>query len=321
MLPSGTDLPVDLDVLGHVAGLHRRGRLVAQQLLDGVVDEGAVRHQLGPLVGMAAQHLAGEADEARRGLVPGPGQQADVPEDLVVAQGARRAVLVLELGVEQLGHEVVGRVLGAPLDVVGEDRRRAERVVLGLVGDAVLQAQPVVDLLADRLLVLLGDPEQHADDAHGHELAQVLHEVELPRPDERVEHLRAVGAHLGLERLHLLRREDARQEAAVDVVRGRVLEEDRPGRDLDARLDDLEHRTAARDVGLPVEHGLVDVVPAAQREELVLLVPVQRRLVAQALPHRVRVGIDVEVVRVVVHPGLVGDGHVGTSPVVSAPST
>jgi hypothetical protein len=28
--------------------------------------------------------------------------------------------VVLELGVEQLGHQVVGRVLGAPVDVLGE---------------------------------------------------------------------------------------------------------------------------------------------------------------------------------------------------------
>ena len=110
-----------------------------------------------PLVGMAAQHLAGEADQAGRGLVPGPGQQSDVPEDLVVAQRARRAVLVLELGVEQLGHQVVGRVLGAPVDVVGEHLRRPDGVVLGVGFGALLEAQAVVEVLADRHLVRLGD--------------------------------------------------------------------------------------------------------------------------------------------------------------------
>ena len=47
------------------------------------------------------------------------------------------------------------------------------------------------------------------------------------------------------------------------------------------------------------EHAL-DVVEAAQRVEVVALVVVERRFVAQPPPHRVRVGVDVEVVRVVV---------------------
>src|SRR6202044_2604878 len=82
----GHRLAVELDVSGDVTGLHGRGRLEAQQLLDGVVDERPVGHQLGPLVRMATQDLAGEADQAGRGLVPGAGQQADVGEDLAVGQ-------------------------------------------------------------------------------------------------------------------------------------------------------------------------------------------------------------------------------------------
>ena len=228
------------------------------------------------------------------------------------------AGVVLELGVEQLGHQVVGGVLGAPGDVVGEHLELSGAVVLGLVRHAVVEAQALVEAVPDRLLVLLGDAEQHADHPHRHELAQVGDEVEAARADERVEHLGAEGPHLGLERLHLLRREDPGEQAAMEVVVRRVLEEDGPRRDLDVGLDDLEHRAAPRDVGLPVEHGGVDVVPAAQREELVLLVAVQRRLVAQPLPDRVRVGVDLEVVRVVVDLGLAGDGHVPDPPAQAA---
>ena len=216
MLPSGTVWPWSSTSLLHVAGLHGRWRLVAEQLLNGVGDQRAVRHQLGALVGMAAEHLAGEADQAGRRLVPRPGQQADVAEDLLVGERARRARLVLELGVEQLGHQVVGRVLGAPGDVVREHLGLGHAVVVGLGLDALLEAQALVEAVADRLLVLLGDAEQHPDDPHRHELAQVLDEVEAARPDERVEHLGAEGPHLGLERLHLLRREDPREQTSGD---------------------------------------------------------------------------------------------------------
>ena len=248
-----------------------------------------------------------------RGLVPGPGQQADVAEDLLAGERPRRARLVLELGVEQLGHQVVGGVLGAPGDVVRERLELGRAVVLGLVRNAFLESQALVEVVPDRLLVLLRDTEQHPDDPHRHELAQVRDEIEAARADEGVERLRAEGPHLGLECLHLLRREDPGEQASVEVVIRRVLEEDGPGRDLHSGLDDLEDRASSRDVGLPVEHGRVDVLPATQREELVLLVPIQRRLVAQPLPHRVRVRVDGEVVGVVVDPGLTGHSHVATS--------
>ena len=52
-----------------------------------------------------------------------------------------------------------------------------------------------------------------------------------------------------------------------------------------------------------------DVVVAAERVEVELLVSVERRLVAQAFPHRLRVDVDVVVVRVVVEVGSSGRGH------------
>ena len=112
MLPAGTFWPWSSTSLLDVAGLHGRWRLVAQELLNGVGDERGIRRQLAALVGMAAEDLPGEADEPCRRLVPRPGQQSDVGEDLVVGQGARRPRLVLELGVDQLGHQVVRGVLG-----------------------------------------------------------------------------------------------------------------------------------------------------------------------------------------------------------------
>ena len=60
-----------------------------------------------------------------------------------------------------------------------------------------------------------------------------------------------------------------------------------------------EHRAAGRAVGLPVERRLEHVREAAQRVEVVLLVVVERRFVAEAAPHVVRRRVDRRVVRVV----------------------
>ena len=68
-------------------------------------------------------------------------------------------------------------------------------------------------------------------------------------------------------------------------------------------------------IRLPVDQAALHVVVATERVELVLLVVVERRFVAQPLPDRVRVGVDLEVVGVVV--GRVGpDGHGATSELV-----
>ena len=55
---------------------------------------------------------------------------------------------------------------------------------IGLPG---LGAEVRVDPVADRLLVLLGDAEQHADHPHRHLRAEVGDEVEAAGADERVE--------------------------------------------------------------------------------------------------------------------------------------
>ena len=154
---------------------------------------------------MLGQHLAGPADQARRGLVARAGDHVDVGEHLLARQPARGAGLVLELGVEQLGHEVVGRVLGPPVDVLGEHLAAGEVSPVELHRLAGLGAQVRVGVVADRLLVLLGDAEQHADHPHRHLRAEVGDEVEAVGADERVEAVGAELADLRLERVHLPR--------------------------------------------------------------------------------------------------------------------
>ena len=128
-----------------------------------------------------------------------------------------------------------------------------------------------------------------------------------PVPTSGIERLRAQLTDLRFERSHASRREDAGEQCSVQVVDGRVLEEDDAGRELDVRLDELEDRAARRGKGAPVHEGALDVVVAAQRVEVVLLVVVERRLIAKPLPVRVRVGVDHHVVRVV--PGLHDGRH------------
>ena len=64
--------------------------------------------------------------------------------------------------------------------------------------------------------------------------------------------------------------------------------------------DQFEHRSLAGDEGLPVARAGFDVLEAADRKEVEPFVAVQRHLVAHPLPDRVRIVVDLEVVRVVV---------------------
>ena len=121
MLPSATRLAMQLDVFGDNPGHVVGRRLEAKELLDGVGNQGRVLDHLSALVRMLGQHLGGPADEAVGGLVARARDHLEVGEQLLAVEPAGRARLVGELGVHQVGHQVVGGVLGAPVDVVGED--------------------------------------------------------------------------------------------------------------------------------------------------------------------------------------------------------
>ena len=165
--------------------------------------------------------------------------------------------LVLELGVEELGHEVVGRVLGPPVDVVGEQLgaaqapgRRRHLVVV------VVEAQALVDPVADRHLVLLGDAEQHADREHRHDRAEVGDEVEAPvvRPAGRGcgRRTRAPSARSRSSPSGVNTR-DSRPRCRSWI--GRVLHQDQARRDVEAGHDRLERRSLPRPVGVPVDEA------------------------------------------------------------------
>ena len=164
-----------------------------------------------------------------------------------------------------------------------------------------LGAEVGVGAVADGLLVLLGDAEQHADHPHGHLRAQVGDEVEPARADERVEAACAELPDLRLELGDPPRREDPGQQPPVDRVDRRVLEDERrpAASRCSARMSSMMPPRPEMNV-FAVEQALLDVVKPGQRVEVVRLVVVQRRLVPHPAVDRVRVGIDLDAVRVVV---------------------
>src|SRR5262245_9791134 len=87
------------------------------------------------------------------------------------------------------------------------------------------------------------------------------------------------------------------------IVQRRVLEEDHAGRELDVAADQLEQRAPRGAVRPPLGETGCHVLVATQDPELVLLVAIERRLVAHPPPDRMRIGVDLEVVRVVVDLG------------------
>ncbi len=80
-------------------------------------------------------------------------------------------------------------MVDSPVDVLGEDVATALRAPR--VGrSTVVQPEPFVELIANRLLVFLGDAEQEADGAHRHLRAEIGDEVEAVAVDERIERSR-----------------------------------------------------------------------------------------------------------------------------------
>ena len=202
-------------------------------------------------------------------------------------------------------------MLGPPVDVRTEPAPVGAEEHCGVHvggGFAVGEAHEGIEVLAHLFLVGVGDAEEHADGLHRHLGAEVGDEIEAAGIHERIERGDTERSDLRLDVEHPLRREHPAEQAAVQVVRRRILEQDVPRRHLDAALDRFQHRALARDVGLPVDEAPFDVGEAAQRVEVVLLVVIERALIAEATPDRVRIVVDLEVVGVVVHVRSFGRG-------------
>ena len=183
---------VVVEVVGRRRSGGVAGGLEAKRLLDHLRDQRAIGDDITSLVGMLGEHLGQPPDEPSGGLVAGAGDDRGVRQHLFAGERALLAVFVLELGVEQARHQVVGRMLGAPVDVLGEHVAVGDLLLLHLHRFPASRAQVGVGLLAHRDLVVLGDAEQHADHAHRHHRRQFGDDVEPARADEGIEDADAV---------------------------------------------------------------------------------------------------------------------------------
>ncbi len=191
--------------------------------------------------------------------------------------------------------------LGAELRVAGCDAALADRVgergVHRLL--AFVDVEGRVDGVAELRRVALGKAEEREDHGGREQPGERADVVEAFAADERVEELGADRADARLEVRDRPRCEGAAHQLAQLGVRGRI------------------HHDQHRDAHVGVGHGLDDdamggderlvvgesgehVVVARERVEVVALVVPHGCLVAHSPPHRVRVGVDGVVVRVVV---------------------
>ena len=86
----------------------------------------------------------------------------------------------------------------------------------------------------------------------------------------------------------------------MNRVDRRIFEDEHARRKGDVRLDQLDDGASPGDVDLPIAQPTLDVLEAADGVEVVRLVVVERRLLAQPAEHRVRIDVDLDGVRIVV---------------------
>ena len=158
---------------------------------------------------MFGEHLGEPPDEPPGCLVAGAGDHLRVVQHLFACELSPHAVLVVELDVEQRRHQIVGGILGAPVDVVGVDTAVRDRIGLDhFHRRAGPGAEVGIVGVANADLFILGDAHQHADDAHRHHRGEVGDDVETVRPDQRIEAADAELPNLVLDLGHPPRRED-----------------------------------------------------------------------------------------------------------------
>ncbi len=230
------------------------------ELLDGVRARGrGPSDQLGALVGMLGEHLARPTDQARRRLVPGGGEEVDVGEHLGAAQAAHgsRPRPRTRPGAARSS----GRRTGGSPATRCTPRSRWRRSLPPPYMSSTSGMPPSVSRRPSSMRSRIaswscsGMPSSMPMVRMGICAPRSPMKSNPRRTDQRVEAAGAELPDLRLERVDLPGREDPRQQAAVEVVGRRVLEDDRARGHLHAALDQLEHGALGRDVGLPVERA------------------------------------------------------------------
>ena len=251
---------VALEILCHPTCHMGTRRLEPQCLVDRAVQQRAVLMDFAALVGVFGEHLGQPADQPSGGFVARTGDHLGVVQHLFAGQLSVHPVLVVEFDVEQCGHQVVGRVLRTPFDVVGVDPAVGNGVGVGdLEWRSRFGTQVGIIGVANRDLFGLRDSQQHADHSHGHHRRQLGNDVESRRPDQRVQATDAVAPDLVLDFGHPARREHSRHQPSQHRVFGRVLKHHDAAGHIELRLDQLENVAAAVRERLPVGQPALDV--------------------------------------------------------------
>ena len=176
--------PLDLAVLGDRATAALRGREVPQELLGREIEVARVVDQLRPLVGVRVEPVERAGEQRRGGVEAAADEQRDRADDAVVGEE-----LVHHLGVEQRADHPGPRLGLADLHVLGEPPDHAHgrvdhAVPVGAVGRRV---HLHVRGLAVDLPVGERQPEHRHGEHRGHDVGEVVDEVEASRLDDVVD--------------------------------------------------------------------------------------------------------------------------------------
>ena len=137
-------------------------RFAAQDFLYRRRHQGQIRGYLAALLGVITEYLARPADQSRRGFIAGAREHVDENQDFLAGESARFTQIVLKLDVQQFGHQVVGRVLYPPVEILLKSLS-LETCLRDFHGLAGFCAQRCIDSLANRIPRLIGNAKQHTD--------------------------------------------------------------------------------------------------------------------------------------------------------------
>ncbi len=296
-LPQRLAMEIDLSRrrTAHVVG----DRLVPEDLLHRVGNQSPVFNQEASLVRVVTKQLAGPANGIDRRVTTGTGYEDEEVEQFVAPEHPASTRFVLELQVQKFAHEIVGGILGPIIEVLAEPDRGFSDATEG------------VDVLPCRSLVLgavegvsegrqirVGEPKQHADDLNGQHVGKVLYEVELVVLHQGLGGSFEEGADTVLNGADGPWGEEPGHEPPVNGVERRILEDEKSGGQIDPRRSDLVDAALGRAECVTIGEDLGDVIEPCQGPEVVLLVSIDRRLVAHTSVHGVRRRVKVPVVHV-----------------------
>ena len=282
---------MEFDILGQPPTLHRRRRLVTKELFNGIGYERWILYQRLQLLRMVGQNESGPAKQAGNRFRTSADEKDSKLRAFLGGKAPRDAIRARDLRLHQVGEHVVPGPFSALLyqlsEVVEEPTRRPHGHVVGHANPG-LKMEQAVDVVADILTVRRRYAEQHGNDRGGQPSPEILYVVEAVLTLLSIEQTRAEDSYLILELCNPTRCEGLRHQTTQSGVLRRV-EEDHHAFGLGLLGHALQDGGMCGAVSLWIPVGSVDILEATQSPEVVLIVVVDRRLVTEPSPHRVRI--------------------------------